>query len=57
MYAKRAFRTYIAGHCGFPDGVVGIAEAKECLEDAVAAHLDDGGNLEPGIHFHVPEHH
>jgi hypothetical protein len=48
--AKRAFRAYVAGQCGFPDGVDGVREAKECLEDAVEAHLDGGGALEPGMY-------
>jgi len=54
MCAKRAFRAYVAGHCGFPDGVEGMKEAKECLEDAIEAHLDEGGTLEPGTDSQVP---
>ena len=46
--AKLSFRAYLAGTCGFPDGVEGMQEAKECLEDAIEVHLDDGGTLEPG---------
>jgi hypothetical protein len=48
-HAKLSFRAYIAGHCGFPDGVEGMQEAKECLEDAVVVHVEEGGTLEPGM--------
>ncbi|KAF9784420.1 hypothetical protein BJ322DRAFT_1109133 [Thelephora terrestris] len=46
--AKRAFRAYVAGTCGFPDGVEGMDEARECLQDAVEVYCDEGGSLEPG---------
>lgn len=46
--AKRAFRAYVAGKCGFPDGVEGIDEARECLRDAVEVHFEEGGTLEQG---------
>lgn len=49
IQAKLAFRSYLAGHCGFPDGLDGIKEATECLQDAVEAHRDDGGTLEAGM--------
>ena len=29
--AKRAFRTYVASKCGFPDGVEGLNEARDLL--------------------------
>ena len=47
-YAKQSFRAYIAGKNGFPDALTGVAEARECLDDALAVHLDDGGIVEPG---------
>jgi hypothetical protein len=47
--AKRAFRAYVAGQCGFPEGANGAREAKECLEDAIEVHFDEGGILEPGM--------
>lgn len=47
--AKRSFRAYVAGRCGFPDGVEGVREAKECLEDAVEVHFEGGGTLESGV--------
>lgn len=46
--AKRAFRAYVAGQCGFPDPVSGVKEAKECLQDAIEVHTEEGGMLEPG---------
>jgi hypothetical protein len=46
--AKRAFRAYVAGKCGFPDGVEGMNEARECLRDAIEVHSEEGGTLEPG---------
>ena len=49
--AKCAFRAYVAGKCGFPDGVEGINEATECLRDAVEIHLEEGGTLEPGMDY------
>ena len=49
-YAKCSFRAYVAGKCGFPEGVEGTQEAKECLEDAVEVFLEDGGILEPGAY-------
>lgn len=43
------FRAYIAGQDGFLDAVKGVEEAQECLEDALAAHIQDrGGRVEPG---------
>ena len=56
IHAKLAFRSYLAGQCGFPDGVEGVKEAKECLDDAVEAHLDEGGTLETGRHPHLSSH-
>lgn len=47
-YAKQTFRAYIAGQDGFPDGVRGMEEARECLDDALAVYLEDGGRVEPG---------
>ena len=47
-YAKRSFRAYIAGTNGFPDALTGVEEARECLDDALAVHLEDGGSVEPG---------
>ena len=47
-YVKRAFRAYVAGQCGFPDPVSGVKEARECLEDAVEVHSEEGGSVEPG---------
>ena len=47
-YAKQSFRAYVAGKNGFPDALTGVQEARECLEDALAVHLDDGGIVEPG---------
>lgn len=46
-HAKRTFRAYIAGQDGFPDAVQGVEEARECLEDALAVHLEEGGTVEP----------
>jgi len=50
--AKLSFRAYLASKCGFPEGVEGAQEAKECLEDAVEVHLEEGGTLEPGTCCH-----
>ncbi|KAF9780419.1 hypothetical protein BJ322DRAFT_1220931 [Thelephora terrestris] len=47
-YAKQSFRAYVAGKNGFPDALTGVQEARECLDDALAVHLDDGGVVEPG---------
>ncbi|KAF9786188.1 hypothetical protein BJ322DRAFT_1020281 [Thelephora terrestris] len=47
-YAKRSFRAYVAGENGFPDPLTGVEEARECLDDALAVHLEDGGVVEPG---------
>ena len=47
-YAKRAFRAYVAGQCGFPDPVSSVHEARECLEDALEVHKEDRGTVEPG---------
>ena len=47
-HAKRAFRAYVAGQCGFPDPVSGTQEARECLEDALEVHKEEGGTVEPG---------
>ena len=47
-YAKRSFRAYIARTNGFPDALTGVEEARECLDDALAVHLEDGGIVEPG---------
>ena len=46
--AKRSFRSYIAGTCGFPDGATGVQEAREHLEDAVEVFHEEGGSLEQG---------
>lgn len=46
-HAKLTFRAYIAGQDGFPDAVKGVEEARECLEDALAVHLEEGGIVEP----------
>jgi hypothetical protein len=46
--AKRAFRAYVAGQCGFPDPVAGTKEARECLQDAVEVYTEEGGILESG---------
>jgi hypothetical protein len=46
--AKRAFRAYVAGKCGFPDPVSGVREARECLADAVEVYNEEGSALEPG---------
>jgi len=54
-HAKRSFRAYVAGHCGFPEGTEGAQEAKECLEDAVEVHLEEGGTLEPGTRYHTSQ--
>lgn len=48
IYAKCAFRAYVAGQCGFPDPVSGLQEAKECLEDALEVHKEGEGTVEPG---------
>lgn len=47
-YAKQSFRAYVAGQDGFPDPLNGVKEAQECLEDALAIHLEDMGAVEPG---------
>lgn len=47
-YAKQSFRAYVAGKDGFPDALTGVREARECLDDALAVHLEDGGVVEPG---------
>jgi hypothetical protein len=47
-YTKQSFRAYIAGKKGFPDVLTGVQEARECLKDTLAVHLDDGGIVEPG---------
>jgi len=46
--AKRAFRAYVAGQCGFPDPISGIQEARECLEDALEVLREEGATVEPG---------
>ena len=51
MNAKHAFRAYVAGKCGFPDGVEGINEARECLLDASEVYSEQGGTVEPGTCF------
>ena len=53
--AKRSFRAYVAGHCGFPEGPNGVQEAKECLEDAVEVHIEEGGVPEPGMYCFIPQ--
>ena len=57
MNVKRAFRAYLAGKCGFPDGVEGMDEARECLLDAKEVHAEEGGTLEPGTFLFVLRHH
>ena len=47
-YAKLSFRAYVAGTNGFPDSLSGVEEARECLDDALAVHLEGGGAVEPG---------
>lgn len=54
--AKRAFRAYVAGKCGFPDPLTGLGEAKECLEDAIEVHAEEGGVLEQGNHCVILGH-
>ena len=46
--AKRSFRAYIAGTCGFPDGANGVQEAREYLADAAEVYLEEGGTLGQG---------
>ena len=56
-YAKQSFRAYIAGQNGFPDPLDGVKEARECLDNALAAHLEDAGVVEPGklnLNSHTP---
>jgi hypothetical protein len=47
-YAKLSFRSHVAGTDGFPDALTGVEQAKECLEDALAVHLEERGVVEPG---------
>ena len=59
-YAKQSFRAYIAGTNGFPDTLTGVKEARECLDEALAVHLEDGGIVEPGkpnVNIHAPPNH
>ena len=51
MNAKHAFHTYVAGKRGFPDGMEGINEARECLLDASEVYSEQGGTVEPGMSF------
>ena len=46
-HTKHAFRAYVAGQCGFPDPVSGTQEARECLEDALEVHKEEGGTVKP----------
>ena len=43
------FRAYIAGKNGFPDVVTGVRVARECLEHALASHLEGGATVEQGM--------
>ena len=47
--AKRAFRAYVAGRCGFPDGAEGLNEAKDFLLEAAEVHSEEGGTVEQGM--------
>ena len=46
--AKRSFRPYVAGKCGFPDGADGVQEAREHLQDTCEVYREQGGTLEQG---------
>jgi hypothetical protein len=47
--AKWKFRIWLSMHCPFPDREKHIANAEDCIDEALAEHKADGGGVEPGI--------
>jgi hypothetical protein len=47
--AKWRFRLWLSTQCPFPDRDRHISEAEDCIDEALAEHMANGGGVEPGI--------
>ena len=47
--AKRSYRAYLAGTNGFPNPSEAVGKARECLEDALEVHREEGRTVEAGM--------